>query len=452
VHLRINPNTSDDEGDGEPVFRLVRYCRARRQGYMNETVTLQTLLIALAPTGLLLLITLFASVLGGGLEAAGRRLRGHPSRVAELERRVATLETALKRARASELPLEIEAERLAEEIQQLEAEQRDARPTASSATLRPDSTPDSAIQEPAEDSQSEIEEVDQAEQEAPSELEPVLDLPPDPNETEEDRLAREQLEAEERERIEKLAAEEARIRHEREEAERRTRERVEAEAKRRREEQEARDRIERERVEEEDRIERERLEAEAERKREEERVERERLAVEAEERRAEEQRRKAEEFRRRVADATPKIVMSAGGSNREAVTINVAVTNNLTPKRAEIAVLSTGWRQTASPATFETQRKDGLFEERWPKQARDGETPNWGSYEDASGRVFDCPEDPPTDEQAWIVISYERTAGGPASTWQRFEVGGAGALWYIRQPVGDPLVVEASRDESEAAA
>jgi hypothetical protein len=76
-----------------------------------------------------------------------------------------------------------------------------------------------------------------------------------------------------------------------------------------------------------------------------------------------------------------------------------------------------------------------------------------GTYQDAAGRAFDCPEDAPTGDQAWIVISYERTAGGPAATWQRFEVSGAGALWYIRQPVGDPIVVEASRDEaSEAAA
>lgn len=447
---------------------------------MNETVTLQTLLIAVAPFGVLLLITLFASVLGGGFEAAGRRLRGRPSRLAEVERRVATLETALKRARASELPIEIEAERLAEEIQQMEGRRRTTwtePPRSSTATPAvaesiDRSEPPAAIETPEPPDSSEPEadvaptpgdenaELDAVavtetaeEPAAESEIDVAIDLPPDPNESEEDRLAREQLEAEERQRIEELAAEEARIREEREAAERRTRERHEAEARRRQEEQEERERAEREKREEEARLEQARLEAEAERKREEERLERERQEAEAKKRLEEEQQRKAEEFRRRVADATPKIVMSAGGSNREGATINLEVTNNLTPKRAEIAVLSTGWAATPTAATFETQRKDGLYEEHWPKHPRSEDAPAWGSYEDASGRVFECPEDAPTSDHAWIVISYERTVGGPAATWQRFEVSGAGALWYVRQPVGDPIVIEAARDaNSEAAA
>ncbi|MDA0352760.1 MAG: hypothetical protein O3A10_11190 [Chloroflexi bacterium] len=432
---------------------------------MDETVTLQTLLIAVAPFAVLLLITLFATVLGGGFEAAGRRLRGHPSRMVELERRVATLETALKRARASELPLEIEAERLAEEIHQMGSRQRDPRAGARTPAPSVKQKPGAALTAPsaatgggAKAVVSGADEVNQANQAASADsttpsaaengapaaataetaalesLDLTLEFPPDPNESEDDRLAREQLETEERERIVALAAEEARIRHEREEAEERTRARVEAEATRRRAEQEERDRAERERREEAERIERERLE------------------VEATRRRDEEQRRKAEEFRRRVADATPKIVMSAGGSNREAVTINIAVTNNLTPKHAELALLSPTWERVASPAAFTSQRKDGLYEERWPKQIRSGPAPAWGSYEDTSGRVFECPEDAPTDTHVWIVISYDRTAGGAASTWQRFEVGGAGALWYVRQPIGDPVIVEAERSESEAAA
>jgi hypothetical protein len=480
---------------------------------MNETVTLQTLLIVGVPTGVVVLATLFVVAFAGTFGEAQRRLRGRPSPIAELERRVATLETALKRARASEMPLEIEAERLAEEIQLLGAnQQRGATgatpfatpvvtPTATAAA--PSEVGSSTTDEPAEESEptestaardgathdgathdgaayeapaaeasswsSEeavaSDEGEPGEEELEEEAHAIVyeELPPDPDETEEDRRAREQLEAEERERIEQLAAEEARIRQEREDAERRTRERIEAEAKRRREEQEARERAERERQEEEERrererreeeerLERERLEAEAQRRQEEERLERERLEAEAQRRREEEQRRKAEEFRRRVADATPKLVMSAGGSNREAVTINIAVTNNLTPKRAEIAVLSASWQQQPAPATFEHQRKDGLYEERWPKQAKNGATPGWGTYQDTTGRVFECPEDAPTENQAWIVVSYERTAGGPASTWQRFEVGGAGALWYVRQPVGDPIVIEAKREAGEEAA
>lgn len=428
---------------------------------MNETVTLQTLLIAVAPFGVLLLITLFASVLGGSFEAAGRRLRGRPSRVAELERRVATLETALKRARASELPLEIEAERLAVEIRQAEA-QRGGRQAGPQRATSQESSPPPYTEAPIRNKTADSDEpTDSGEAASPNpdteatpvaEVEPVVDLPPDPNETEEDRLAREQLEAEERERIAKLAAEEARIRQEREEAEQRTRERQEAEANRRRAEQEERDRIERERAEEEARAEQERIAAETAAREEAERIERERLAAEAEQRREEEQRRKAEEFRRRVADATPKIVMSAGGSNREGVTINVAVTNNLTPKRAELTVLTKSWDHRPSPATFETQRKDGLFEEHWAKHPRSGPAPAWGTFTDGNGRVFDCPEDEPTETHAWMVISYERTVGGPAATWQRFEVAGAGALWYVRQPIGDPIVIEAERDGNEVAA
>ena len=490
---------------------------------MNETVTLQTLLIAGAPFGVLLLITLFTSVLGGGFEAAGRRLRGQPSRLAELERRIATVEAALKRTRSSELPLEIEAERLAREIQEMQAGRRDTKelslpePRTMSPASGPDTAPGVPGDEPAAPASAAIEETEQY-----AEASLLIDLPPEPDESEEDRIAREQLEAEERERLERIAAEEARIR---EESERRDRERLEAEARLRREEQEERKRVEREQRAEEERRERERLEAEAKqreeaerrererlaaeakqreeaerrererlaaeakqreeaerrererlaaeakqreeaerrererleaeaRKREEEaRRERERLEAEAKKRHEEEQRRKAEEFRRRVADATPKIVMTAGGSNREGATINIEVSNNITPKRAELVVLTTSWAPTPTPATFERQRKDGLFEEYWPKHGRQGAAPEWSTYQDASGRVFECPEGPPTNDQAWIVISYERTVGGPAATWQRFEVSGAGALWYIRQPIGDPIVVEAQRTEdSEAAA
>jgi hypothetical protein len=147
--------------------------------------------------------------------------------------------------------------------------------------------------------------------------------------------------------------------------------------------------------------------------------------------------------------------MSAGGSNRESVTVNVEIVNNLTPKRAELVLLSGSWARDSAPATFESRRKDGLFEERWQKHPRVGSEPEWGVYEDAGGRVFECPEDPPTGEFAWIVISFDRTVGGAASTWQRFEVGGAGALWYVRQAVGEPVVIEARREaghEDEAAA
>lgn len=428
---------------------------------MNETVTLQTLLIAVTPIGVLVLISLFAIVGSGSFAEARRRVFGQTTRMRDLEQRVATLETALKRARAAELPLEIEAARLAEEVNLLESEQRGPI-QASSTTTKPPKTktapaprstttasapPPTAVEPTAVSSEPTAA--------AASAIEPIdveIELPPDPDETEEDRVAREQLEAEERERIAELAAQEARIREEREAAEHQKRERVEAEARRRQAEQDERDRQqqERERQEAEARAEAERIEREA--REEAERVERERLEAEAKQRHDEEQQRKAEEFRRRVADATPKIVLSAGGSNREAVTVNVEVTNNLTPKHAEISVLSASWAQTPAPATFETQRKDGLYEERWPKHPKDGATPGWGTYRDSGGRAFEAPEDAPTDEVAWIVISYDRTAGGPASTWQRFEVGGAGALWYVRQAIGDPIVIEAHRAADEAAA
>ena len=348
---------------------------------MNETVTLQTLLIAVAPIGALVLVSLFAIAGSGSLSEARRRVFGQTTRMRDLEQRVATLESALKRARAAELPLEIEAARLAEEINLLESERQDTPsrsttpPVAREAAVtanRPDVQPaTAATSAPAAEAPAAVTEADE-----PTDVE--LELPPDPDETEEDRIAREQLEAEERERITKLAAEEARIREEREAAEQQKRERVEAEARRRRAEQDERDRqqAERERQAAEARAEAERVEREA--REETERIERERLEAEAKQRHDEEQRRKAEEFRRRVADATPQIVLSAGGSNREAVTVNVAVTNNLTPKRAEISVLSSSWAQTPAPATFETQRKDGLYEERWPKHSKDGATSNWG--------------------------------------------------------------------------
>ena len=448
---------------------------------MDDTVTLQTLLIVGAPIAGLLFLSLLAQILGGLFGTAWRRLIGSPTAVQRLESRIAQLEQTLARSRASELPIEIEAEHLAKEIEQLEAERRDNQssaarrsPIAELPTTPPaDSTHadsdrdehagDDENAKPAAEPHAELPESGDAPDSEQTTPLAAIELPPDPNETEEDRIAREQLEAEERERIELLAAEEARIRQEREEAELEQRTRVETEAKRRREEQQERDRIENERRAEEERIERERLEAEEKRKREaerienerraeEERIERERLEAEATRKREEEQRRKAEEFRRRVAGATPKIVMSAGGSNREAVTVNVAVTNNLTPKHAEIAVLSSTWAREPAPALFGIQRKDGLYEERWPKHARIGAAPAWTSYRDAAGRSFDCPTDEPTEDQAWIVISYDRTAGGPASTWQRFEVGGAGALWYVRQAVGDPIVIEANRQENEAAA
>ena len=441
---------------------------------MDDTITQQTFFLFIVPIVALLLVTLVVQITSGAFEIVRRRLVGMPDNVQRLERRLARLEAAIVRARASELPIEIEAEHLANEIERFEVKRRDREPTEGASAADGDDVAEAAA--PAFKLDAEVSGGVEIESEA-SAATPVIDLPPDPNESEEDRIAREQLEAEERERIERLAAEEARIRQERKAAEREKRERVKAEAKRRREEQEERDRIERERRAEAERIENEaRAEAERierERREKAERIERERqdqierearerqeaidrekrarLEAEAERKRQEEQRRKAEEFRRRVADATPKIVMSAGGSNREAVTVNIAVTNNLTPKRAEIAVLSSSWAQEPAPARFETQRKDGLYEERWPKQHRNGGTLDWDTYEDAAGRSFDCPAEAPSENHAWIVISYERTVGGAASTWQRFEVGGAGALWYVRQAIGDPIVVEAAREDEAAA-
>jgi hypothetical protein len=140
-----------------------------------------------------------------------------------------------------------------------------------------------------------------------------------------------------------------------------------------------------------------------------------------------------------VAGATPKIVMSAGGSNREAVTVNIEVANSLTPKRGEIAVLSSSWAHQSAPTTFQSRRKDGLYEERWPKRPRPASAPSWGVYQDTAGRTFACPGDPPSAEHAWIVISYDRT-------------GGVGALWYVRQSAGDPIIVEATREADEEAA
>jgi flagellar biosynthesis GTPase FlhF len=461
---------------------------------MDETVTLETLLIAGAPAAVVLLILLYVEVASGAIRDAVRRTLGRPTSVQEVEQRVHQLEIALKRARASELPLEIEAERFAREMA-VEARRHQAPLGAGSESGEAAGGGAAADTSEAWRAAGGYEKpavtVTAIAPEVPFEggsgarfgqvfgsgsggsaggsgdgvltdrstMPPAtseeLVLPPDPDESDEDRVAREQLETEERERIEQLAAEEARIRQEREEAERRTRERVEAEARRREAERADRERVERERQEEEARVERERLEAEAAQRREAERLERERLEAEAAQRREEERRRKAEEFRRRVAEATPQIVMSAGGSNRESVTVNVEIVNNLTPKRAELVLLSGSWARDSSPATFESRRKDGLFEERWQKHPRVGSEPEWGVYEDAGGRVFECPEDPPTGEFAWIVISYDRTVGGAASTWQRFEVGGAGALWYVRQAVGEPVVIEARRDagqEDEAAA
>jgi len=475
-----------------------------------------------------------------------------PNHVRELEQRLRALESALERSHAAELPLEIEAERLANEIRLLQDAEYGA--TAANELVTP--------------AQFEAEQRDAAQ--APAEPDPIwiAGLAPEPDESEEDRIAREQLAAEERMRLAQVAAEAARAERERaetaqreearqaaeaervriEEAERqraaaerlmeerrleqerleKEEARLEAEAERvrveeaerqraeherlmeeqrveqerredewkrqraeearleaeqarleaeqarleeaariEREKREEAERIERERIEEEQRIERARLEEaerierekreeveriERERIEEEQRVERARLEAEAQRKLEEEQRRKSEEFRRRVAGATPKIVMSAGGSNREAVTVNIEVANSLTPKRGEIAVLSSSWAHQSAPTTFQSRRKDGLYEERWPKRPRPASAPSWGVYQDTAGRTFACPGDPPSAEHAWIVISYDRTVGGAASTWQRFEVGGVGALWYVRQSAGDPIIVEATREADEEAA
>jgi hypothetical protein len=89
---------------------------------------------ATTSVGILTLITLFAIVGSGSFAEARRRVFGQTTRIRDLEQRVATLESALKRARAAELPLEIEAARLAEEINLLEPERRD---TPSRSTTAP---------------------------------------------------------------------------------------------------------------------------------------------------------------------------------------------------------------------------------------------------------------------------------------------------------------------------
>ena len=76
------------------------------------------------------------------------------------------------------------------------------------------------------------------------------------------------------------------------------------------------------------------------------------------------------------------------------------------------------------------------------KHPRGDQSLSWDSYQDAQGRTFDCPDEEPSADLVWVVVSYGREVGPPASTWQRFKALGAGPLWYIAEPVGDPVLVE----------
>ena len=244
------------------------------------------------------------------------------------------------------------------------------------------------------------------------------------------------------------AAEEARLRaeaeqREREEAEQRARKeavRATEEARLRAEaEQRAREEAERQAREEAARqAEEARLRAEAEQR---EREEAERQAEEARVR-AELARQAAEERLRRIVACTPRLTMTPGGSNREYVTINIDAGDDRLPINAELALLAPQYAASPGTAAFRDQRQDNLFEERWSKHPRGDQSLSWGTYRDAQGREFDCPDAEPSTDLVWVVISYDREVGPPASTWQQFKALGAGPLWYIAASVGEPVLIE----------
>ena len=182
-------------------------------------------------------------------------------------------------------------------------------------------------------------------------------------------------------------------------------------------------------------------------------AERERLAAEEEARRAAEEaaRKAAEERQRQIRAATPQVHMTPGGSHRETVKINLRIEGG-EPIETQLAVLSKPWAYAPTKAKLEQRRADGWYEELWYK-TRSGSAmrPAWGTFTDAAGRTFRAPAEAPTDEEVWVVLSFNRTVGGPASVWQRFRAAGGGPLWELLGATGEPVLIE-SRPETTSPA
>ena len=116
----------------------------------------------------------------------------------------------------------------------------------------------------------------------------------------------------------------------------------------------------------------------------------------------------------------------------------------------EFALLGPRWKRDSQPMELEAGVQAGtwsVMRSLAPLEQPDG---SWDEFVDRLGRRFRSPEPPPTDSEAWAVLSYERAQGGPTSIWQRFPADASDPNMLLGDPIGRQHSVDGASPDDDS--
>ncbi len=108
----------------------------------------------------------------------------------------------------------------------------------------------------------------------------------------------------------------------------------------------------------------------------------------------------------------------------------------------EFALLGPGWERDSQSVDLAEAGQAGMWSLMRTLVPLEEPDRSWDEFVDRYGRRFPCPGPPPTEREAWAVISYERTRGRPHSVWQRLSADASDPNMVLGEPIGSQQAIE----------
>ena len=116
----------------------------------------------------------------------------------------------------------------------------------------------------------------------------------------------------------------------------------------------------------------------------------------------------------------------------------------------EFALLGPRWKRDSQPVELEAGVQAGTWSVMRSLAPLEQPDHSWDEFVDRLGRRFRSPEPPPTDSEAWAVLSYGRAEGGPTSIWQRFPADASNPNMLLEEPVGRQHSVDGAPPDDDS--
>lgn len=108
----------------------------------------------------------------------------------------------------------------------------------------------------------------------------------------------------------------------------------------------------------------------------------------------------------------------------------------------EFALIGPSWKRDSQSVNLNDAGQAGMWSFMQVLVPTDLPDDSWTEFIDQNGRHYPCPEPPPTEREAWAILSFDREYEGSYSIWQRVTADASKPEIFVGESIGNQHTIQ----------